>query len=488
MSYIGLDVGTSSCKASVLDERGVRASAHREYPLLREKPNWAELDPERVWRMICEVLAEIAPDAQDAAAMAVSSLGESFVLLDERDRPLAGSMTYLDERGEEELKDITRAVDSRALHALTGTQPSAMYSLPKLLWLRRHRPAAVARAQKLLLYGEYVGYRLTGERAIDPSLASRTMLLDAGALDWSDLMLDQFDIPRGLLSPVRQAGAPVGRIRKEIARELKLPERLTLYTGCHDQCAATLGAGVFAESGVMMGDGSSESLIVLAGRGQIGSSTDFLVDRSISFEPFVIPGLYAVTLGQSTYGTCFKWFAENFGNGASPSQLDDTCSDDAGPLFFLPYLAPNPMDRDANARGSFLGLMLDIKKEQMYRALHEGLCFETRVRCDLLSELGVAPSRLVATGGCSRSGLHMRIKADVMGLPIETVATGDAGIAGLAMLCAVASGEFPGFPEAAGSMVRLGETYLPGRDYTKKLTRYRQMRAAIRSLYPVSGS
>jgi xylulokinase len=483
MSYIGLDVGTSSCKASVIDERIMRASARRTYPLLREKPGWAELDPSRVWQAILEVLAEIAPSARDAVAMSVSSLGESFVLLDERDRPLAGSMTYLDERGEEELQAISRAVEPRLLHAMTGAQLSAMYSLPKLLWLRRNRPEALLQAKKLLLYVDYAGYLLTGERAIDPSLASRTMLMDARALDWSDALLDAFRFPRDLLSPVRRAGSPLGTILKELARALKLPENLILYTGCHDQCAAALGAGVFAEGGLMAGEGSSESLLILAGRNGIDSSMDYLVDHSIGFEPFLTPDLYAVILGQPAYGTCFHWFSEQFANGKPPTELDDCCAEDAGQAFFLPYLAPNPMQPNCAARGAFLGITSGTTRAQMYRALHEGLCLETQVNCDLMPGLGVTPSRLVATGGCSRSGLHMQIKADVMGLRIDTVDTGDAGIAGLAMLSAVASGAFPDYSECAKAMVRRGATFLPKRDYNEMLSRYRRMRSAVQALY-----
>jgi xylulokinase len=483
MSYIGLDIGTSSCKAAVIDGRITRVSARRMYPLLREKPGWAELDPGRVWQSILEVLAEIAPYAQDADAMAISSLGESFVLLDERDCPLAGSMTYLDERGGEELKDISEAIDPRLLHAMTGTQLSAMYSLPKLLWLRRNRPEVLLKAKKLLLYVDYAGYLLTGERAIDPSLASRTMLLDARTLDWSDALLDVFHVPRNLLSPVRQAGSLLGAIRKELAQTLKLPEKMMLYTGCHDQCAAALGGGVFTEGGLMAGEGSSESLIVLAGRHGVDVSMNYLVDHSIGYEPFTAPGLYAVILGQPAYGTCFQWFSEQFANGTPPSELDSCCAEDAGQVFFLPYLAPNPMQRDCAMRGAFLGLTSGTTKAQMYRALHEGLCLETRVNCDLLPGLGVVPSRLVATGGCSRSSLHMQIKADVMGLQIDTVETGDAGITGLAILAAVASRAFPDYPECAKAMVRRGKTFVPRREYSEKLRRYREMRRAVQGLY-----
>ena len=485
MIHIGLDIGTSSCKASVIDGRTVRASARRAYPLLREKPGWAELDPCSVWQAVLAVLAEIAPQARDAGAMAVSSLGESFVLLDECDRPLTGSMIYLDERGQEELRDIARAVDPRALHALTGAQLSAMYSLPKLLWLRRHRPEALSRARKLLLYVDYVGYLLTGERAIDPSLASRTMMLDARALDWSDTLLDAFHIPRDLLSPVRRAGSPLGTIWKELAQELNLPGNLTLYTGCHDQCAAALGAGVFSEGGLMAGEGSSESLIILAGRSGIDASMGYLVDHSVGFEPFLAPELYAVILGQPAYGICFHWFSEQFADGTPPSELDGGCAEDAGQAFFLPYLAPNPMQRDCAARGAFLGLTTGTTRAQMYRALHEGLCLETRVNCDLLPGLGVAPSRLVATGGCSRSSLHMQIKADVMGLPIETVDSGDSGIAGLAMLCAVASGDFPDYFTCAAAMVRRGASFLPEYECSEKLARYREIRRAVQVLYAI---
>ncbi|MEG1515814.1 MAG: FGGY-family carbohydrate kinase [Clostridia bacterium] len=495
MAYLALDVGTSSAKAAIISERGyIIASARSEYTLFYPATGGTELEPDKVWAGVQTVLKALAPQMGTVTAMAISSLGESFVLLDEMDRPLCNSMTYLDMRGVQELEQIQAAFDSDALLTLTGTPPNVMYSLVKLCYLKRHAPESYRRAKKICLYGDYIGYLLTGERVIDASLASRTMLLDVHTGTWSDQLLEHFQIDRSLLSRVVFAGAPVGRVKSDMARSLELPEGIMLYAGCHDQCCATLGAGLFRAGDMMAGVGSSESVIVLIDREKVDPPMPVLLRRQLSFEPFVHPDCFAITLGQATYGTSLRWYVQTYEDRLRDEcardgrdvfeALDALAADDSRDCVFLPYLArTQPMEKESCAPGAFLGLDLKTYRGEMYQAVLEALCMETRINCDILDDLALKPSRIVATGGCSRSSRHMQIKADVLGLPVETLQEANSGLVGLAMLLAVSCGDYRDLADCAKVFVHQDARYVPTQDYHDKLIRYREIRSAIQSLY-----
>ncbi|WP_343248667.1 FGGY-family carbohydrate kinase [Diplocloster hominis] len=482
MPYIGLDIGTSGCKAAALSEEGtVLAIAGESYPLVSERPGWAELDPRRVWSAVQRVLARIGEQVQDIRALSIASLGESFVLLDERDRPLANSMTYLDIRGEEELYRLKAYASPAEFQRRSGTPIEAMYTLPKYLWLQSHEPEIIKKSRKLFLYQDYIGYLLTGNRMIDASLASRTMLLDLRKLNWNLELTKHFAIPSGYLSSVCITGEYLGVIRGESAKQLGLPATVKVFAGCHDQCSAMLGAGVLGEGQIMDGMGSSESLQILIGRGLIPNVGEELAIQNISVEPFVLPQLYAMTLGQPAYGTCIRWFANTFLDGDFPpsyDKLEQICADDSKGCFFLPYLSGQYI-RDSGEEpyyGAFLGLKLPVGKAEMYRAVLEGICMETKINCEILEKLGILSEEVTAAGGCSRSPAHMQIKADILECKVRTLQAEQAGIVGLAMICAVALGDCKDYQEAAGKYVRLGRCYLPKRSYHDKIEQYKMLR------------
>ena len=245
MSLLGLDVGTSGCKALVVDEAGnVRGQAYREYAMLSPEPGLAELDPEQVWTAVKAVIRQVASDAgREVRAISVASFGEAFVALDGGGRVLSNSLLYIDPRGADEAERLSRSMDERAIHALTGTTAHAMYSLPKMMWYRNNRPQLHARAWKYLLFSGFVLFRLGAEPHTDHSLAARTLAFDVVGKTWAEALLGHADIDRGLLGDPVASGMPVGRLRPELATELGLPSGVLLVSGGHDQPCAALGAG-----------------------------------------------------------------------------------------------------------------------------------------------------------------------------------------------------------------------------------------------------
>jgi xylulokinase len=494
LAYIGIDIGTSGCKACVVDENGCfLKSAHRDYPLVYPRPGWVELDPGEIRDAAFGVLRELSPHAKDVKAIAVSSIGESFVLLDKEDNVLANTMTYLDQRSGECLGLIAEKLDPRLVHTVTSVPLNQMYSLPKLLWLKDNRPEVFEKADKIMLISEYISYILCGERASDYTLSSRTMLFDVRELSWSSMLMERFGMPASKFSPPVSAGTSLNRLRPKLAEQLGLSPEIKVYAGCHDQIAATLGAGAIRENDVMGGQGSTESLNVLIGGDKL-KHPEPLLDNQLSFEPFVVKGLYSISLGQLTYGASIKWYIDTFEselrdacekNGASVhAVLDERCARDSGDTFFLPYLSKvSCMDVNANAPGAFMGLHLAASKSELYRALLEGLCFESRKNCECLGRLGVTPKQIILTGGCTRSDLLTQIKSDVLNLPARLPKNHESGIIGLAMVCAVACGDCAGYGEAVEKFVQYSRAFYPGRNYDGKYAKYKEISDSIIQLY-----
>ncbi|MEF9972869.1 MAG: FGGY-family carbohydrate kinase [Clostridia bacterium] len=491
MSYIGLDVGTSGCKAAVFREDGVLLSAHsRRYDLDFPQKGWVELNPNVVWTAVCAVLSDVAPDAADARAISVSSIGEALIFVDAQDKVLANSIVYLDERCPEMVARVEACFDPEALHHLTGVPINQMYSLCRYLWMREHAPHILERAKFCFLFGDYITYKLCGVRAIDPSTASRTMLFDVEKRRWAESLFNRFEIPILKFSPVCESGTQLHEICPEIASRCNLPSALQVVVGCHDQVAATLGSGVLKSGELLAGEGSSESLNLIVDAASIDMRT--LFSKQICLEPFVVPGTAILPIGQLSHGTCIKWFVQAHQSeytvpGNAPhtqyARAEELCAEDCGELLFLPYLSrSNCMDASSRAPACFLGIDISTDVHKMYRAVLEGLAFESRMNFHLFADAGAHVDNITASGGGAQSERLMQIKADVLGVCVTTLCTKEAGVAGLAMICARARAGIP-YADAARQFVQTDRTFQPKRDYSSKFARYCHMNEVLKALY-----
>lgn len=489
--YIGLDVGTSGCKASVVDAKGnVLVTARREYHFEYPGKGMVELNPNTVWACVKETLCEIGKSGYEVRKMSVSSIGEAMVMIDDQDRVIRNGITYLDERGPETVDYICSKISGEEMKKITGLPPRLFYSLNRLVWMQEHEKESLERAKYYFLFGDYITYQLTGARMIDTSAASKTWMLDTSTLDWSKRIGETFGVPLDRFPKVVATGTNAGSIRPEIAQETGLPEELEVLVGCHDQCAAALGAGCVGRGYMVAGEGSTESLNLIVGKEDI---TEKFYQSDICLEPYVIPGTYMIPIGQHSHGTSIRWFVKELwtdlkeSDGKSVYELaNEQCAADAGEIYFLPYLSrANLMDPENRSLGLFIGIEHESNRQKMYRALLEGLCYETRFCFDILDETGFPVERITAAGGCSKSELFMQMKADVLQKNIAILENADAGIAALAMICAVADGVYESYRDAEEVFVRTKREYTPKSNYTEKYEKFLLVREAAKQLYKV---
>jgi xylulokinase len=493
MAVIGLDVGTAGCKATVGQEDGVTlAYAYQGYSLSIPGPGMAELDARIVWQGIKRVLRQVA-QGQGITAIAVASLGESFVCLGPDDEVLTSSMLYSDVRGAKEAEEIQRAAGAGKLFEITGMPVSPMYTLCKLQWLRRHTDSC-NRARRIMLFGDYVGYMLTGQRVIDYSLASRTLMFDVHEKRWSEEIAALFDIDIRMLSEPAISGAAVGELRPEIADELGLSRGTILYVGAHDQACAALGVGVLHPGDCVDGMGTSECITTIVPE---DSDARMMMTNNFCMEPYAVADRYITLAFNPAAGAAVNWYRATIDrerNAACEATgenifaaMEAECQPEPTSLLFLPYLAGTGTPHmDPYASGALLGLKLGTTRGEMYKALLEGICFEIMLNAALLSELGTDIRSLTCVGGLTRSDLLMQIKADIMGVPVSRLVVKESGTLGLAMLCLVAGGAYRDYEQAAHAMVQVERTFEPDNKrhtiYEEKLHAYRQMYGGIKRI------
>ena len=201
----GLDIGTTGCKLSVYDENGCFVcNSYQEYEI-RRCGGEHEIDASTIFDAVCEVIKKNVA-SHDLTAIGVTTFGETFVALDENDEVLLPAMLYTDPRGQEECATLCDTVGMKRLINISGTKPHSMYSLPKIMWIRKHLPEVYAKIKRIMLMEDYVVYVLCGNACIDYSLAARTMAFDIRSKCWSKVIFDAAGVDSALLSTPEPPG------------------------------------------------------------------------------------------------------------------------------------------------------------------------------------------------------------------------------------------------------------------------------------------
>ncbi|MBQ9915414.1 MAG: carbohydrate kinase, partial [Clostridia bacterium] len=216
MMYLGgLDVGTTGCKLTVYNEKGeFLFKAYEEYEASRTEGEH-EIDVAEIFRGVKSVIRQGAKD-YPIDAMGVTTFGETFVMLDAEDKVLLPAMLYTDPRGEAQCRALCDSFGEEALIDICGVKPHAMYSLPKVMWIKENRPEIYGKAKRVLLMADYIVYMLSGQAKIDYSLAARTMALDIRKKEWSKEIFGAAGVPCELFSQVVPTGSIAGNIRPEL--------------------------------------------------------------------------------------------------------------------------------------------------------------------------------------------------------------------------------------------------------------------------------
>lgn len=493
MSLVGIDVGTTGCKAVCFDTNGHSlAYAYTEYGR-RNSSNICEIIPEEIFSAVLSVLARLVAQCrpQDIKAIAVSSFGESFVAVSRLGQAIHNAILLTDPRGREECEELITRLGADRIMASTGVKPHPMYSASKLMWLMRRKPDEFKKLWRVFLIEDYVLWKLGAEPCIDPAVASRTMLFDVIQKRWDAGLLDAVGINQAVLSTPVPPGAVVGRLSSSVSSLTGLPGQALLVMGSHDQICACVGSASGLPGKAVYGMGTSECVTPVFGRPVMDQG---FLENNYACVPHAVGGYYATYAFNTSGGSLISWFKGNFakhleraagGPGESVYQiLERGAAVRPSPVMVLPHIAgTGTPDLDPLARGAILGLSLDSSLEDIYRAVLEGVAFEMRYNLEHLERFGVSVSELRAVGGGARSRLWLQIKATVLGCKIVTLDLDEAGAAGAAIFAGIAAGEYASANEAAVLFAREKETFVPEHalraHYNERYNHYKAMRALL---------
>ena len=251
MKFLGIDVGTTNMKCGVYDEEGnLLYLEGREYGTKRRELQ-DYIDVERLVQTAKDLLLHAYKECP-YDTIAVSSLGESFVLLDKDDNVLFLPMLYTDARGKDEADSVMDSLDE--LYAISGVAPQGMYSAYKLMWIKNNAPDLYKKSAKAMLVTEYLGYVLTGVRAADYASCSRTGVFDVRKKVFSERACDILGIDVELFGNPVRSGSIIGQVT------VKGLEGVTLVAGGHDQICASIGAGAVEAGACSDGMGTVECI------------------------------------------------------------------------------------------------------------------------------------------------------------------------------------------------------------------------------------
>ncbi len=493
MSIIGLDIGTTGCKAIVFSKKGnILSQGAREYAILTPQPNWAEQDAEKVWTLAWGALREAVAAAQDdpPVALAISCQGEAVIPVDGEGRALRPAILGMDTRTGAENEWLAGQFGAEELFNRTGMPLHTINTLPKLLWLKRHEPELWQTATRFLLYEDFFLRRLGGQAAISHCLASRTQMYDLSTGDWAGDILAACGIEQERLAPLAPGdGGVVGTLRQDLAQELGLANEVQLVSGGHDQACAALGSGVTQAGLAMVSTGTAEVVEVAMATPALDEG---LRKGNISIYRHVVPGLYlAMTLNHSG-GLSLRWYRDTLGRWeqeqakATAQDAYDLLLADASPgpteLLILPHFSGSGTPLlDTSSKGAILGLTFATTQATMAKALLEGLTFELRINLDLLKEAGITINELHAVGGGAKSPLWLQLKADICQVPLRIPQVTEAACLGAALLAGVAVGVYPDFGTAVAQTVHFQKRIEPQPD---SVAAYEERYQLYRQLYP----
>ncbi|HEY6222400.1 MAG TPA: xylulokinase [Gemmatimonadales bacterium] len=456
--FLGLDVGTSSVKAILVQREGtVLAAASAPLSLETPRPGWAEQDPEAWWQAsrsaIREVLTRQGTAAAHIAALGISGQMHSSVFLDGAGEVIRPALLWCDGRTTPECREIVeRAGGEHRLRDWVCNAALEGFTLPKVLWLRNHEPAAFARLTTVLLAKDFVRLRLTGSVSTEPSDASGTLMFDPAGVRWSRDMMDAVDLPPVLLPDVGASSAVHGKVTAAAAQLTGLASGTPVVGGGADNACGAAGVGAVVPGAAVASWGTSGTVLA--------PTAEPRVDPAMRAHTFchVAPGLWYVMGVVLSAGGAFAWYRDQVARDRADGDRRDSLlveeaaavSPGAEGITFLPYLQGERTPyRDASLRAAFLGLSLAHTRAHMTRAVLEGVCFALRDSLTILQDLGMGPRSLLLTGGGSRSAFIRRLQADIFGLPVTTVNREEGPAYGAALLAAVGVGAFPDLPTAA---------------------------------------
>lgn len=486
------DLGTSGNKATLFSVDGRLIASHTvAYPTHFFNGNWAEQDPADWWRAVCDstqaLLTQAKADPAEIAVVALSGQMMGCTLVDKGGAVLRPSMLYCDQRASAQAARILEQIDLKTFYGIVGHRVSPSYSLEKLMWVRDNEPDLYARTHKTLCAKDYINFRLTGKLATDFSDASGTNAFDLNTFQWSDRIMNLAGVDGSLFPEPTDSTQVLGEITREAAAATGLRVGTPVAVGGGDGSCAGVGVGCIKPGTAYNYLGSSSWIALTVEKPIVDEQM-----RTMNWA-HCVPGYLHPSGTMQTAGSSVQWLkevictsecAEAAAGNTSPYALIDEAIAKSTPgangLLFLPYmLGERTPWWNPDARGAFIGLSLASKREDVLRAVLEGVTMNLGIIVNIFRQ-HVPMDAITVIGGGAKSAVWRQMMADIYDCPVESLNfLEEATSMGAAVIGGVAVGLFEDF-EVIHRFIKVDHVSTPNRDNQQ---RYRQMMPLLEKSY-----
>lgn len=484
MYYIGVDLGTSALKLVMMKGNGeLVKTVSKEYPLYFPRSGWSEQKPEDWFIAVKEGLKEIAAGLDDKiGGISFGGQMHGLVILDKDDKVLRPAILWNDGRSTEETDYLNNVIGKEKLSELTANIAFAGFTAPKILWVKNNEPEIFAKISKIMLPKDYISYMLSGSFATDYSDASGMLLLDVKNKKWSSEMIEICGISENMLPKLFESFEVVGNIKPELAKELGLNEDIKIIAGAGDNAAAAIGTATVGEGACNISLGTSGTVFI--------SSKNFGVDSFNALHSFAhADGNYHLMGCMLSAASCNKWWMEEILKTKDFAKEQENIENlGENNVFFLPYLmGERSPHNDPDAAGTFIGMRMDTKREDMTLAVFEGVTFALRDSLEVARSLGIKIEKTMICGGGAKSPLWKRLVANILNVEVDVPMSEEGPGFGAAILAAVGCGEYESVEKAAKSIIKIKEKIKPEADlvvkYEEKYQKFKRIYPALKDVF-----
>ena len=495
--FVGCDLGTLGTKAAVVDEEGlIVASAFEEVELRYPKPGCVEQDLGDIEASAHRTIRKVVDSsgrANEIAGVAFSGQMSGIGAVDDSFDPATHYDSWLDTRCAPYIREMSEHAER--VTQLSGCPPTYSHG-PKIMWWKGERPADFRNIAKFVVPGAYVAARLCGLRAtdafIDRTYLHFSNLSDTDRCEWSDELLEAFDVEVAVLPRIVDPCDVIGEVTGDAAAATGLPEGTPVAAGAGDQTAASLGAGV-VEPGQAFDSAGTASVFAMC----VDSFAPDVGNRTFMATHSVIKGTYIALAFINGGGLALRWFRDEVctelrGDPKGYERLDEMAAavePGSGSLLWFPHLQGRVLPPQPQARGAWVGLTSAHTHGHMFRSILEGIAYEyaewARLAADAAGGNKLLGAR--ALGGGAASSLWNQIKADVLGITWLPMQRQECGVLGDALIAAAATGHVDDLAATARSWQQTGDPVEPDEDrhriYQASLDAYRGLSDRLKPVF-----
>lgn len=411
LGFLGADIGTTGTKTMLFDGNDQAVGrGYKGYELYTPFRGAYEQDAEDWYQSLKFSIKEAVKDSDlDIKALSLSAQGGSFFLADivnGKVKPLCRALTWMDVRAEEEFEQAKQEISVDDVYKITGWRMGRGSAICRLRWLRKHYPELMDKTKVILSTADYIYYRLTGKLVIDYSSAAMMGMFNVAQAKWDERLIKVAQINENILPKLIPTGEDLGEILPDVAKDLGLKSGVKLYSGAHDQYAASLGSNYFSEKDLIISTGTTWVLF--------GNSDKPVFNKYYLASGKHPSGGYGVIVSAVSSGTVMEWTKNLIGTDFKTMDEQADLRDVDKDLLVYPFISGGGGYRGRIHKYSVLGGAMRHDKFDIARATMEGVAFEIKKIISLYRESGIVDDKIIVSGGAARSEVWMKILASVL--------------------------------------------------------------------------